>query len=136
LKQVFVDTGGFVALVVPQDANHPRARELFEQSEADRWVLNTSNTVVVETYSALLARARDRRNAALKFIDSLSGTAIKVERVRLKDEVRALDLVRKHKDKLYSLCDAQSFVVMERLGIREAIAFDRHFRDYGRFTIL
>jgi hypothetical protein len=23
--------------------------------------------------------------------------------------------------------------VMERLGITEAIAFDRHFREYGRF---
>jgi len=40
------------------------------------------------------------------------------------------------RDKDYSLCDALSFVVMERLGISEAIAFDRHFREYGRFTIL
>lgn len=31
---------------------------------------------------------------------------------------------------------ALSFVVMERLRINEAIAFDRHFREYGRFTIL
>jgi predicted nucleic acid-binding protein len=29
-----------------------------------------------------------------------------------------------------------SFAVMERLGIGEAIAFDRHFREYGRFAIL
>ena len=39
-------------------------------------------------------------------------------------------------DKTYSFCDALSFVVMERLGITEAIAFDRHFREYGRVTIL
>jgi predicted nucleic acid-binding protein len=32
--------------------------------------------------------------------------------------------------------DALSFIVMERIGINEAIAFDRHFREYGRFTIL
>jgi predicted nucleic acid-binding protein len=25
---------------------------------------------------------------------------------------------------------------MERLGIREAIAFDRHFRAYGRYMVL
>jgi hypothetical protein len=25
---------------------------------------------------------------------------------------------------------------MERLGITSAISFDRHFREYGRFTIL
>jgi len=25
---------------------------------------------------------------------------------------------------------------MQRLGVAEAIAFDRHFREYGGFTIL
>ena len=39
-------------------------------------------------------------------------------------------------DKMYALCDALSFVVMERLRIKEAIAFDRHFREYGRLTVL
>jgi uncharacterized protein len=48
----------------------------------------------------------------------------------------AIALVRIHEDKAYSLCDALSFVVMERLRINEAIAFDRHFREYGRITIL
>ena len=32
--------------------------------------------------------------------------------------------------------DALSFVVMERLRIREAMAFDRHFREHGKFVIL
>jgi uncharacterized protein len=56
--------------------------------------------------------------------------------VRESDEESAIGLVRRHADKGYSLCDAMSFVVMERLGITEAIAFDRHFVEYGRFTIL
>jgi uncharacterized protein len=51
-------------------------------------------------------------------------------------EKRAIALVRAHEDKAYSLCDALSFVVMERLRINQAIAFDRHFREYGRITIL
>ena len=29
-----------------------------------------------------------------------------------------------------------SFVVMARLGITDAIAFDRHFAEYGRFALL
>jgi len=86
---VFVDTGGFVALLVAEDQMHPRASALFESASRERWALVTTNTVVIETYSVLLARAKDL-----------------------------------------------SFVVMERLGITEAIAFDRHFREYGRFTIL
>jgi predicted nucleic acid-binding protein len=52
------------------------------------------------------------------------------------DEEKASTLLHAHENKAYSLCDAASFVVMERLGIREAIAFDRHFREYGCFIIL
>ena len=59
-----------------------------------------------------------------------------VERVRKRDEERAIALLRAHVDKSYSLCNTLSFVVMESLRIREAVAFDRHFRAYGRFTIL
>ncbi len=43
----------------------------------------------------------------------------------------AIAIVRAHRDKSYSLCDALSFVVMEQLRIREAISFDQDFRSYG-----
>ena len=59
-----------------------------------------------------------------------------VERVSKEDESLAIDLVRSHEDKTCSLCDAMSFVVMARLGIADAIAFDRHFAEYGRFALL
>ena len=68
------------------------------------------------------------------FVDSSGFFAI--ERVSAQDETRAIALVHAHEDKTYSLCDAASFVVMERLGIHEAIAFDRHFLAYGHFTTL
>jgi predicted nucleic acid-binding protein len=136
LRSVFVDTGGFVALLVAEDANHTKAEDLFGQAARETWRLNTTNSVVVETYSTLLARARKGRASALAFVDGLKSTSLRIERVRVEDEGKALELVRRHHDKLYSLCDAQSFVVMERLHIREAIAFDKHFREYGRFTIL
>ena len=52
------------------------------------------------------------------------------------DEEDASALLQSQSDKDFSFCDALSFVVMERLGIQETIAFDRHFREYGRFLIL
>jgi predicted nucleic acid-binding protein len=85
-----------------------------------------------------LARAREGRRVAIAFLRATeaSGAALTIERIRIEDEFAAGALVRAHTDKKYSLCDALSFVVMERLGIADAISFDRHFRDYGRFTIL
>ena len=136
MKRVFIATSGFFALLCAEDHSHERARSLFSQADAERWRLTTSNAVVIETHALLLARLRDGRRHALAFLDQLEQTQVRVERIRAKDEQGAITLVRKHQDKEYSLCDALSFVVMERLRLKEAIAFDRHFREYGRFIVL
>jgi uncharacterized protein len=132
VRRVFVDTGGFVALLVAEDRMHDRAATLFDTASQEHWALVRTNSVLVETYSVLLARARNGRRAAIAFRDAVqaSAAALAVERVRADDELNAIALVRTHTDKSYSLCDAQSFVVMERLGVTEAVAFDRHFREY------
>lgn len=136
MKRVFVDSGGFFALLAAEDRFHDHARSLFSRANEERWRLTTTNAVVVETYSLLLVRSRGGRRSPLAFLDMVGDDAYHVERVGKRDEVRAIALLRAHEDKSYSLCDALSFVVMERLRIREAVAFDRHFRAYGRFTIL
>jgi predicted nucleic acid-binding protein len=136
MKRVFVDTSGFLGLLVADDAAYSRARVLFERARTERWRLVTTNAVVIEAYSLFLVRTRDRRRSAIAFLDALQKDTVRVERIRRSDEERAIALVRAHEDKSYSLCDALSFVVMERLGIRDVVAFDRHFREYGRFTVL
>ena len=134
MKRVFVDNSGFLGLLVAQDACHDRARALFEQAKSERWPLVTTNAVMFESYS--LVRTRDRRRSAISSLDVVERDQIRVERVRKRDEGQAIALVRAHEDKTYSLCGARSFVVMERLRISEAIAFDRHLREYGRFVPL
>ena len=105
-------------------------------TNTERWLLVTTNVVVIEAYALFLIRSQHGRRDALKFLDMLAVDKYRIERIRKTDEERAIALVHAHEDKTYSLCDALSFLVMERLPIREAIAFDRHFRSYGRFTIL
>lgn len=136
MKRVFVDSGGFFALLVRTDAAHEGARRTFHQADVDRWQLVTTNTVIVETYALLLSRTRRGRDNAIAFLDRVERTAIRIERVTESDERKAMTLVRAHKDKTYSLCDAQSFVVMERLRINEVIAADEDFRQYGFATLL
>jgi len=91
MKRVFVDTGGFVALLVAEDEMHPRASALFETAAQDRWTFVITNTVVVETYSVLLARAKDGRRTAISFLDAVekdqSQGGLTVERVRPDDAV-------------------------------------------------
>jgi predicted nucleic acid-binding protein len=98
--------------------------------------LVTTSAVVLEAHALLLNRARPGRETALAFLDSISADRYQIVRPRRADEEKAIAIVRLHRDKAYSLCDGVGFAVMERLGLREAIAFDRDFRTYGRFAIL
>jgi uncharacterized protein len=136
VKRVFVDTGAFFALAAAEDAAHLPSQEIFGRAERERWQLVTTNAVVYETHALLLTRARDGRARALEFLAAIRSSRCRVERIRKADEASAFALLGSHDDKGYSFCDALSFVVMERLHIKEAIAFDRHFRQYGRFVIL
>ncbi len=135
-RRVFVDTGAFFALLNAQDEHHPRAEKRFNEAHRKRWRLVTTNAVVWESYSLFLNRSRTGRQAAAEFLDMLNGDPYRVEWVRKADHARAVALVGAHEDKAYSLVDALSFVVMERLEIEEALAFDRHFRSYGKIRVL
>ena len=68
--------------------------------------------------------------------DAQKNPALQWESVWQSDETAALTLLRQHRDKEYSLCDAISFVVMKRLGISRAATFDGHFRQFGGFEIV
>lgn len=131
----FVDSGGFFASLDSDDAHHVRARELFVRARAERWRLITTNAVIYETHALLTARLRSARTA-LGFLDAIDAGLCSVHRIDAEAEHRALSILRSHADKSYSYCDALSFAVMEQARIAHAIAFDRHFREYGRFTVL
>ncbi len=136
MRRVLVDTSAFFALAVIEGPNHVRARDLFAEAGQKSWRLITTNAVVFETHALLLNRSRPGREKALEFLDLIGTGALQVVRVNKRDEGVAIAVIRTHADKHYSLCDALSFVVMERLRIRDAISFDQDFRSYGRFSIL
>jgi uncharacterized protein len=49
---------------------------------------------------------------------------------------KGIELHRGRLDKLWSLTDCVSFVVMEQRGIQQALAFDHHFEQAGFEALL
>ena len=136
MKRVFVDSGVFLAHLVAKDSNHEKARALFLQAVQEGWRFVITNAILYETHALILNKSRNGRAVALEFLKSVEENLCRVERVRPEDETRATDLLKSYADKDFSLCDALSFVVMDRLSIHEAISFDQHFREYGRLILL
>ncbi len=71
------------------------------------------------------------REIALSFLRELDHSTTTIIRATVADERRAREVLEKYHDKDFSLCDAVSFAVMERLGMTLAFAFDRHFARYS-----
>jgi predicted nucleic acid-binding protein len=126
---VFVDTSAFFAMAVRRDQHNRAAHELRRRLVTERTSLVTSNFVAAELHALMLTRIGAKEaNEVLRELDK-SDTAIL--RANLADELRARDIVSRFADHQYSLTDAISFAVMDRLGIRRAFTFDDHFARYG-----
>lgn len=132
LSNVFVDTSAVFALTDRGDRNHEAALAVQRSLVEARSRLFTTNFVLVETHALLLNRLG--RAVALRVLTSLDRGSATIERVSRADEDRARAIIRQYDDKDFSLTDATSFAVMERLQITQAFCFDRNFSQYGFYT--
>ena len=124
---VFVDTGAWFAYFVRRDPDHSAA---VQWMKTNRLPLLTTDFVLDELFTLL--KLRESYTVAVAAGNALlrSG-ATKVERVSEEDFARAWTIFEQYNDKEWSFTDCTSKVVMERLGITHAFAFDSHFEQFG-----
>jgi uncharacterized protein len=132
-RQVFVDSSGYLAIAYSRDHYHSAARAIAARLYADRWQFVTSNFVAAETHALLLSRVN--RIVAATVLRQIDASPTILIRVTVENEQRARAIIAQYDDKDFSLTDATSFAVMERLGIAWAFSFDRNFTQYG-WTLL
>ena len=125
-QAVFVDTSAFFAGLDRADRHHGAAVRTFEELAREGRAIYTSNVIVAETHA--LALRRLGRRAALRWLDQPEIYLIFEEP---DDHPSVVTLLERYSDKNFSYADAVSFVLMERLGIGVAFAFDDDFRQYG-----
>ncbi len=128
-RPVLWDSGAVCAFLNADDANHSAALDTARRIAAEGRTNFATNYLEVETHSLLLRRIG--RDAALRW---LFESEMPIERATAADEQRGREILARHRDKEWSLCDAISFAVVERRG-GIAFSFDHHFRQYGRFPV-
>jgi uncharacterized protein len=125
---IFVDTGFFFALASEKDPDHHRVLDVWQGFRGRRLseLLVTTNHVVMECIT--LTRVRIGHQATVVMGERLySEKLARIHRASVEDERAAFEYLKKHRDKEYSAVDCLSFVVMEKLGISEALAVDYDF---------
>ena len=125
-SRAFVDTSGFYALADRSDRHHLAARRALENRQPGSWI--TTDHVLVETW--LLVRSRLGHAASLRLWDDLALGLATLAPSSSADLTRARVIAGLWRDQELSLVDCTSFAFIERLGLRKAVAFDRHFRIY------
>jgi predicted nucleic acid-binding protein len=124
---ILVDTGAWYALADTADRYHGNARR-FYTDRAGRAAFVTTDLILAETWA--LIHAHLGRPAALTFWQGLRDAQIPLIAAEPVDLEGAWRIVQGFPDQTFSLVDGTTFAIMERLGIREAFAFDAHFLVY------
>jgi predicted nucleic acid-binding protein len=124
---IFVDIGAWYASVVPDDDNHPAARNWLDGNAQP---LVTTDYVMDETLT--LFKMRGYASVAMEWGEMLlTGELADIILITEDDIQQAWHTFRQFHDKAWSFTDCTSKVIMQRLGITRAFAFDHHFRQFG-----
>jgi predicted nucleic acid-binding protein len=131
--RVFLDASFWIAYREPRDDRAKRSAEILRELFKARTRFVTTFPVFCEI-QAYFSRHASRRQTVL--LDLWQNPIVDFEDVTFQDQEEAVALLRDHKDKSFSLCDALSFVVMRRVGLSRALSFDHHFKQIGHFEVI
>ena len=132
MTPVFADASYYVALLSPRDQHH---RDAIRVSDSLRRPIVVTEFVLIEVSNALATVESRGRATALwaHFESDPSATLIRASQELV---AQGLALYSRRTDKAWSLTDCISFVVMEELGLADALTADHHFQQAGFRALL
>lgn len=129
MREIFVDTSAFYALIHKGDKHHQEAVRFFKEQVPILTPL-TSNYIYLETL--LLLKSRIGHHYAQKFGELVNQSKkLKVIRLSKDDDRESWKLFTRFSDQEFSYVDCTSFYLMKKLKIKKTFAFDTDFEWMG-----
>jgi predicted nucleic acid-binding protein len=125
------DSSAILALLDADDADHERAVAVARIIASQRRPSFITNYIEAETHALLLRKLG--RAMAREWL--LTGELTVVPALPA-EEQKGKEILARHTDKDWTLCDAISFAVLDARHVAMAFTFDHHFRQYGRIQLL
>lgn len=132
--KIFIDTSAWVSLENKKDIHYKEAIAFKDEIKNKRYRLYTSNFVLDETYTLLLANVGYKKTIeSIKRIAALRNKGL-LHVIKVTEDIEDPALLifeRFNKDKFWSFTDCTSKAIMETLNIEESFSFDRNFEQMG-----
>jgi uncharacterized protein len=114
-RRALVDASAYFALLDNDDDYHAQALIIRDRLIAESWRLFTTSFVFAETHALILNRLS--QDIATRFLQDMEQSRTTLVWVTPTDVQNAKAIISQYDDKDFSLTDATSFAVMERLRI-------------------
>jgi uncharacterized protein len=129
---LFVDSGAWFALSVASDPDHERAKQVVSENVEP---LLTTDYVVDELLTLFVVR-REKAKGREWLRDVLGNADIELVQVDQELFAEACRIYTDFADKDWSFTDCTSYATINRLGIKKAFSFDRHFQQFATVQVL
>ena len=137
MSEVFADTSGWASAFVRTETYHSMAADFLRQWQADGTQVVTTNYVLNEVSALLTSPLRVPRPQQIAILSAIRSAAwVTVVHIDPALDQAAYALFQARPDKLWSLVDCASFVVMQQRGIASALTNDHHFEQSGLVRLL
>jgi predicted nucleic acid-binding protein len=129
-SKIFIDTSGYFSILSSTDKFHKKSLGILEKSILAKNNFITSDHVLSETATLLMARGFGYISEKL-FDIVLNSEVTKMEFISKERFERTRAFFIKNLDQGYSFCDCTSFILMKELSIKDAFTSDEHFTKAG-----
>jgi predicted nucleic acid-binding protein len=130
MSQLFLDASFIIALEDADDQNHEKAINFWNGFKKNPQRLITTTYVFNEIVTFLKRRiSYDKASHIGEAL--LSSSIVELIHISNEDFIKGWNMFLKYHDKDFSFTDCISFLLMNQRGIKEAMTFDKHFRQMG-----
>ncbi len=137
MNDIFVDTSGWACWLDRSLPYSVLSRRLADEVTGQGNLLITTSFIMVELTGLLTSPLRFPKPQQIQLMSALrSDATVEIVQVDQVLEAEAWDLWRSRGDKLWSLVDCVSFIIMQRRQLTQALSTDHHFEQAGFIRLL
>ncbi|OQY26699.1 MAG: VapC toxin family PIN domain ribonuclease [Candidatus Cloacimonetes bacterium 4572_55] len=137
MNEIFADTSGWANYFVRTEPFHEAAKQLMQQWFKDHTRVVTTNYVLSELIALFISPLRIPRTQQIQAINTIK-TVDWIEAIHIDKKLddQTWQFLKERDDKMWSLVDCSSFVVMKECHITQGFTTDHHFEQAGFIRLL